>query len=124
MTVRNIQGKNAVVFPWMRDLFYCLYFFVTLVQKSEHITVLMQIEPALLGAIEQLCTILITPYFTVQQKDQALTNIMALEAQFVSLRERLRQRKLMQHHAIGEAFEALTLLSTLRRIVDIQKQVL
>ena len=106
----------------MRQLFYRVYFLTTLVERSQHMALLMSLDSGLADQVSQLFALCITPRDPQQDNALVLAEIIALESYFVDLRKRLRKERLTLEHGVGKVFEIITLLSTLYQIATLQKR--
>ena len=121
LAIRNLRETEAKVFSVLRQLFYRVYFLATLVERSQHIALLMSLDSGLADQMSQLFAICITPIDPEQDAALVLADITALESYFMALRQRLRKERLTLEHGVGKVFEIITLLSTLRQIAALQK---
>lgn len=121
LATRNLRETDTEVFSVLRQLFYRVYFLTTLVERSQHMALLMSLDSGLADQVSRFFALCITPRDPQQDTALVLAEIIALESYFVDLRKRLRKERLTLEHGVGKVFEIITLLSTLHQIATLQK---
>ena len=122
--IHNLREPDPKAFALMLHMFYRTYFLVTLVRHGKHLKVFMALDPRLAQTIARLFEICVTPNTSTKESSAVLKEVQAFETLFITLRQHLREKQLLRKHDVGQIFEVMTLLSTLRAITTTQKRLL